>query len=125
MIYTFEVRLSKGAFWERLSRVKTNAVITINQVVKGIGRQLVGAKLCSDHLKKRRRRIVEFIGEIGSAESSKCYRVIGFWNLEGYDSPSLSASAETMSHYLKVYNYLKFHAFKDKQSLINRNISIG
>jgi len=42
-----------------LSRVKTNAVITINQVVKGIGRQLVGAKLCSDHLKKRRRRIVE------------------------------------------------------------------
>jgi hypothetical protein len=80
MIYTFDVRLSKGAFWERLSRVKTNAVIRINQVVKGIGRQLVGAKLCSDHLKKRRRSIVEFIGEIGSAESSKCYRVIGFWN---------------------------------------------
>jgi hypothetical protein len=63
-----------------LSRVKTNAVITINQVVKGIGRQLVGAKLCSDHLKKRRRRIVEFIGKIGGSESSKCYRVIGFWN---------------------------------------------
>jgi hypothetical protein len=63
-----------------LSRVKTNAVITINQVVKGIGKQLVGAKLCSDQLKKRRRRIVEFIGEIGSAEASKCYRVIGFWN---------------------------------------------
>jgi hypothetical protein len=55
-------------------------VITINQVVKGIGRQLVGAKLCSDHLKKRRRRIVEFIGKIGGSESSKCYRVIGFWN---------------------------------------------
>ena len=63
-----------------LSRVKTNAVITINQVVKGIGRPLVGAKLCSDHLKKRRRRIVEFIGKIGGSESSKCYRVIGFWN---------------------------------------------
>ena len=63
-----------------LSRVKTNAVITINQVVKGIGRELVGAKLCSDHLKKRRRRIVEFIGKIGGSESSKCYRVIGFWN---------------------------------------------
>ena len=63
-----------------LSRVKTNAVITINQVVKGIGRELVGAKLCSDHLKKRRRRIVEFIGKIGGSESSKYYRVIGFWN---------------------------------------------
>jgi len=63
-----------------LSRVKTNAVITINQVVKGIGRQLVGEKLCSDHLKKRHRKIVEFMGKIGSAESSRCYRVIGFWN---------------------------------------------
>ncbi|RUM93872.1 MAG: hypothetical protein DSZ28_06145, partial [Thiothrix sp.] len=30
-----------------LSRVKTNAVITINQVVKGIGKPLVGTKLCS------------------------------------------------------------------------------
>ena len=63
-----------------LSRVKTNAVITIDQVVKGIGSQWVGARLCSDHLKRRRRRIVEFMGKIGSAEHSKCYRVIGFWN---------------------------------------------
>ena len=63
-----------------LSRVKTNAVITIDQVVKGIGSQLVGAKLCSDHLKIRRRRIVEFIGKIGGKNHSKCYRVIGFWN---------------------------------------------
>ncbi len=71
------INLAQGFF---LSRVKTNAVITINRVVKGIGNQLEGVKLSSDHLKKRRRRIVEFIGEIGSAESSKCYRVIGFWN---------------------------------------------
>ncbi len=71
------INLAQGFF---LSRVKTNAVITINRVVKGIGSQLEGVKLSSDHLKKRRRRIVEFIGEIGSAESSKCYRVIGFWN---------------------------------------------
>jgi len=63
-----------------LSRVKTNAVITIDQVVKGIGSQLTGAKLCSFHLKKRRRRIVEFMGKMGGNKDSKCYRVIGFWN---------------------------------------------
>lgn len=71
------INKAQGLF---LSRVKTNAVITINQVVKGIGSQLTGAKLCSFHLKKRRRRIVEFIGKMGGKKHSKCYRVIGFWN---------------------------------------------
>ncbi len=56
-------------------------MITIDQVVKGIGSQLVGAKLCSDHLKMRRRRIVKFIGKIGGKNNSECYRVIGFWNV--------------------------------------------
>ena len=64
------INSAQGCF---LSRVKTNAVITINQVVKGVGRQLVGAKLCFDQLKKRSRRIVEFISEIGSAEALKRY----------------------------------------------------
>jgi len=64
-----------------LSRVKTNAAITITKVVKGIGSQLVGEKLCSDQLKKRRRRVIEFWGKLGSGDDSKCYRVIGFWNV--------------------------------------------
>lgn len=72
------ITLAQGFF---LSRVKTNAAITIAKVVKGIGNQLVGEKISSDHLKKRRRRIIEFIGKIGSSDGSKCYRVIGFWNV--------------------------------------------
>lgn len=62
-----------------LSRVKSNSVIYISDVVKGIASQLVGEKLSSIHLKKRR-NLIEFIGKIGAGKDPKCYRVIGFWN---------------------------------------------
>lgn len=63
-----------------LSRVKSNAVITISEVIQGVGKQFEGEKLSSTHLKKRRRKLIEFIGKVGGGKDPKCYRVIGFWN---------------------------------------------
>ena len=72
-----EIDLAGGFF---LSRVKSGAVITVSKVVQGLGKQLVNEKLSSDHLKKKRRKRIEFIGKVGSGKDPKCYRVIGFWN---------------------------------------------
>jgi len=71
------IDLARGFF---LSRVKTNAVITISQVVQGINKQLEGEKLSCTHLKKRRGKIIEFIGKIGGGHDPKSYRVVGCWN---------------------------------------------
>ncbi len=71
-----EIVLAQGFF---LSRVKINAVVSISEIVKGISGELVGEKLSSIHLKKRRGRIIEFFGEVG-CNNPKRYRVIGFWN---------------------------------------------
>jgi len=71
------IALAKGYF---LSRVKSNAVITIHEVLKGIGKHLVGKKLLEIHFKKKRGSIIEFIGEIGCGTKPSHYRVIGFWN---------------------------------------------
>jgi len=71
-----EIVLAQGFF---LSRVKSNAVISISEIVKGISNELIGEKLSSIHLKKRRGRIVEFYGNVG-CQKPKRYRVIGFWN---------------------------------------------
>jgi len=69
--------LAEGFF---LSRVKTNAVITITEVVLGLNKSLVNEKLSSEKLKKRRGKIIEFIGKVGGHRDAKSYRVIGFWN---------------------------------------------
>ena len=71
-----EIVLAQGFF---LSRVKINAVISISEIVKGISGELMGEKLSSIHLKKRRGRIIEFFGYVGCI-NPKRYRVIGFWN---------------------------------------------
>jgi len=71
------IDLAHGFF---LSRVKSNAVITVSEVVKGIGKEFVGEKLSSTYLKKKRRILIEFIGKLGAGKDPKCYRVIGFWN---------------------------------------------
>lgn len=73
-----EIVIAQGFF---LSRVKANAVISIIEIVKGISGELIGEKLTSTHLKKRRGRIIEFVGEVG-CKNPKRYRVIGFWNKE-------------------------------------------
>jgi len=44
-----ETHLAGGFF---LSRVKSGAVITVSQVVKGLGKQFIGEKLSSGHLNK-------------------------------------------------------------------------
>jgi len=71
-----EIVLAQGFF---LSRVKINAVISISEIVKGISDELMGEKLSTIHLKKRRGRIIEFFGDVGCI-NPKRYRVIGFWN---------------------------------------------
>ncbi len=71
-----EIALAEGRF---LSRVKTNAVISISEIVKGISRELIGEKLSSIHLKKRRGSIIEFYGDVG-CKKPKRHRIIGFWN---------------------------------------------
>ena len=73
-----EIVLAQGFF---LSRVKSNAVVSISEIVKGISGELLGEKLSSIHLKKRRGRIIEFFGDVG-CKNPKRYRVIGFWNKE-------------------------------------------
>jgi len=69
--------LAEGFF---LSRVKTKAVITITEVILGLNKSLVNEKLSAEKLKKRRGKIIEFIGKVGGHRDAKCYRVIGFWN---------------------------------------------
>lgn len=64
-----------------LSRIKSNAVVTISEVVQGIDKHFVGEKLSCAQLKKRRGKMIEFIGKIGGAKDPSCYRVIGFWNV--------------------------------------------
>jgi len=72
-----EINLADGFF---LSRVKSGAVITVSHVVKGLGKQFIGEKLSSEPLKKKRRKIIEFIGKLGAGKDPKSYRVIGIWN---------------------------------------------
>jgi len=71
-----EIALAQGFF---LSRIKSNAVVSISEIVKGISSELIGEKLSSIHLKKRRGRIIEFYGEVG-CKNPKRHRIIGFWN---------------------------------------------
>jgi len=72
-----EIDVVSGFF---LSRVKSNAVITVSDVVKGSGKQFVGEKLSSESLKKKRKKIIAFIGKLGAGKDPKSYRIIGIWN---------------------------------------------
>ena len=72
------INLAGGFF---LSRVKSNAVITIEKITKGLGEQFIDKKLSSIPRKKRRGKLIELVGKIGSGKNPKSYRVIGFWNL--------------------------------------------
>lgn len=63
-----------------LSRVKSNAVIMIKEVVQGLSKQYAGRALFSVPLNRRRGQIIEvLIEKIYKGETLSC-RVIGFWN---------------------------------------------
>jgi len=55
-------------------------MITITEVIFGLNKSLVNERLFSEKLKKRRGKIIEFIGKVGGHCDAKCDRVIGFWN---------------------------------------------
>ncbi len=72
-----EIDLASGFF---LSRVKSSAVITVSEVVKGLGKPFIGEKLSSEKFKNKRRKIIEFIGKLGAGKDPKSYRIVGIWN---------------------------------------------
>ena len=67
---------SAGVYY--LSRLKSNTVIRIHQVLQGISPRHEGLLLSDLKFKKKRGSIVEFMGR--REKSDLLYRVIGFWN---------------------------------------------
>jgi Transposase DDE domain len=60
-----------------LSRIKSNVVIQIEQVVRGLPRSYVGKRLFSARLPKGK-NVIEIVGSFGGGLFH--FRVIGFWN---------------------------------------------
>ena len=74
----FKQMKEMGAFF--LSRLKSNATVTIDEIICGLGKKHVGKKLGDLKFSKLRGDIIEFI-TIRKIEKLKVkFRVIGFWN---------------------------------------------
>ena len=69
---------AKGAFF--LSRIKKNAVLTIEDTVKGLGKKHIGRDLLSLEFKKSRGKILEALVKISNDNKEMIFRAIGFWN---------------------------------------------
>jgi hypothetical protein len=67
-----------GGFF--LSRVKSNAVIRIQEVVQGLSKKAVGQSLFALKLSRKKDDIIEVIIEKIHENNRLRYRVIGFWN---------------------------------------------
>jgi len=67
-----------GAFF--LSRVKSNAVIRIKEVIQGLGKKAIGQSLLALDLSRKKGNIIEVIIEKIHQGNTLRYRVIGFWN---------------------------------------------
>lgn len=67
----------KGAFF--LTRVKSNASLNVTEMVYGIGKSIVGSDLLSYPIHRRRKKIVELLATLNTAEKDVEVRVIGFW----------------------------------------------
>lgn len=75
LLYAIE---KAGGFF--LSRLKSNAVIHIAEVVQGLSKQMVGKALLSIDLSRKKGNIIEvFTLKVVSGEVLR-WRVIGFWN---------------------------------------------
>jgi len=68
---------AKGYF---LSRVKTNAVIRIEEVVTGLPASWVGKALSEFKPKRKRKMLIEAKGLISHGQESTVFRLVGFWN---------------------------------------------
>ena len=67
-----------GGFY--LSRVRSDAVIIIKEIVQGLGKRSIGKPLLSILMRRKRGSIIELYGEHIGKESILRVRVIGFWN---------------------------------------------
>lgn len=68
----------KGAFF--LSRIKSNATLTVRGVIYGMGLSIVGHDLLSFPVQRRRKSIVDLIASISVNGADIQFRVLGFWN---------------------------------------------
>ena len=68
----------QGAFF--LSRIKSNAKLTVTQVVSGMGRAIVGQDLLSFQINRRRKTIVELMATMDICGVAFSFRVLGFWH---------------------------------------------
>lgn len=75
LLYAIEM---EGGFF--LSRVKTNAVLQIKEVIQGLSEKVVGKSLLGLNLSRKKEAIIEVIIEKFHQEQQLFYRVIGFWN---------------------------------------------
>jgi len=71
------IEKAKGFF---LSRVKSNAVIYIKEVIQGLSKGAIGQSLLSLDLSRKKSPIIEVIIEKIHQGHTLHYRVIGFWN---------------------------------------------
>jgi hypothetical protein len=67
-----------GGFF--LSRVKSDAVIQIKEVIQGLSKGAIGQSLLSLDLSRKKGNIIEVIIEKIYQNNTLRYRVIGFWN---------------------------------------------
>lgn len=63
-----------------LSRVKSNAVIRIKEVIQGLGKRVIGQSLLAPDVSRKKGNIIEVIVEKIHQDNTLRYRVIGFWN---------------------------------------------
>lgn len=64
-----------------LSRVKSNAIVLVVEVIDGLPKRATeGRNLFDLDLSTKKKAIVEFMGQLGSGKKSFNVRVIGFWN---------------------------------------------
>ena len=66
-----------GAFF--LSRIKSNAKLTVTEVVSGMGQAIVGLDLLSFPVHRRRKAIVELLATMNIFGVDVSFRVLGFW----------------------------------------------
>ncbi|MBF0367516.1 MAG: IS4 family transposase [Oligoflexia bacterium] len=68
----------EGAFF--LSRLKSNATLTVRDVIYGMGLSIVGRDLLDFPFQRKRKSIVELIASMSINGVDVPYRVLGFWN---------------------------------------------
>lgn len=73
----FMIDAAKGFF---LSRIKRNCAIRIQQVMHGLSERWVGHKLSELKPKRKKKDIIEVLGEIVHEKQTKVFRMVGFWN---------------------------------------------